>query len=862
MKLRSITLSDVRQFSRPVIVAGIGDGLNVLSAPNESGKSTLFDAIQALFFVPHRSTRIGPLRPDIGGNPEITLEIEHDGALHRLHKRWGRGALAEVTRSGRIIAKGDEAEAFIAGLTLPADEGGPAGLLWVRQGLTALDEGSSKEQKAAETARRDLMSSVTGEFEALTGGKRMDRALARARAERDALVTQRGARAGGALDTAQKQVKALQEHHDALSAKAARLREALDQRRHKRRTLEDLSDPVEARDRTDRLTQAQTAFAAAERHAEALRATTAQMQAATLARDSAAQQIARRARLHRDAARLAQDLALAADLADQTSAQAAQSETALQAATRQAQDAHTARRALDQRLNAALRAAARQSQQARHADLSRALTQAEALATTLPSLRQAAALGPDALSAQAIDDAQRALQLAEGLASAAAPRITLDYASPDTPRATLDGAPLTPETPIPARAIIDLPGYGRLTVDPGRSTVDPRQSARARDALADLLARFALPSTEAARAAARTRQAAEAALREALADLKRLAPDGVEALRAECARIAPDESEAATEDPETAQSAANAGARAAENADLAVEAARARRDAAAEQALRARVDRDALQHRQTEAQGALDDLPDAATLAAIGAEAEIALAEAVAQHAALASDAPDLQACRVTLDRARAVLRQADEESMALKLDLARLDTEIDTQAGDGVDEDLADTALQLGAAQATLAAQEHEVAVLLTLIEALETAQSSARDRYFAPVLAELRPMLRLLWPDAELQFDGDSLLPSALVRDGSAQSIGSLSGGTREQIALLVRLAFARLLAKNGQHAPVILDDALVYTDDDRIERMFDALHAQAGDLQILVLSCRNRALRALGGRKLTIESVAADA
>ena len=35
-----------------------------------------------------------------------------------------------------------------------------------------------------------------------------------------------------------------------------------------------------------------------------------------------------------------------------------------------------------------------------------------------------------------------------------------------------------------------------------------------------------------------------------------------------------------------------------------------------------------------------------------------------------------------------------------------------------------------------------------------------------------------------------------------------------------------------------PVILDDALVFTDDDRIERMFDALHRQADDLQIIVL------------------------
>ncbi|MEY3307905.1 MAG: hypothetical protein RLZZ413_1943, partial [Pseudomonadota bacterium] len=76
----------------------------------------------------------------------------------------------------------------------------------------------------------------------------------------------------------------------------------------------------------------------------------------------------------------------------------------------------------------------------------------------------------------------------------------------------------------------------------------------------------------------------------------------------------------------------------------------------------------------------------------------------------------------------------------------------------------------------------------------------------------------------------------------------------------ALLVRLAFARLLARTGRHAPVILDDALVYTDDDRIERMFDALHGQAADLQIIVFSCRQRAFRDLGGTKLIMEDIPA--
>ncbi|NIY98759.1 hypothetical protein HC022_21785 [Salipiger sp. HF18] len=53
------------------------------------------------------------------------------------------------------------------------------------------------------------------------------------------------------------------------------------------------------------------------------------------------------------------------------------------------------------------------------------------------------------------------------------------------------------------------------------------------------------------------------------------------------------------------------------------------------------------------------------------------------------------------------------------------------------------------------------------------------------------------------------------------------------------------------------MILDDALVFTDDDRIERMFDALTRQAGDLQILVLTCRQRAFRELGGTALQLSA-----
>ncbi len=61
---------------------------------------------------------------------------------------------------------------------------------------------------------------------------------------------------------------------------------------------------------------------------------------------------------------------------------------------------------------------------------------------------------------------------------------------------------------------------------------------------------------------------------------------------------------------------------------------------------------------------------------------------------------------------------------------------------------------------------------------------------------------------------------------RGATQERFELLSDGTKEQIAVLTRLAMGSLLAERGQAVPIILDDALVYSDDERIERMFDAL------------------------------------
>ena len=232
------------------------------------------------------------------------------------------------------------------------------------------------------------------------------------------------------------------------------------------------------------------------------------------------------------------------------------------------------------------------------------------------------------------------------------------------------------------------------------------------------------------------------------------------------------------------------------------------------------------------------------------------LEDAIHRREEVEAAAPDLEAAATALERARSIVERSEEERQRIRLELGKLDTSISIQAGEAVDEELADIDVRLEAAQAAFAGLEFEVAVLKKLGAALEKARASARDRYVEPVMTELVPLLRLFWPEAELRFDPETLLPTALVRAGTEEDFDILSGGTQEQIALLVRLAFARMLANAGTPAPIILDDAIVYTDDDRIERMFDALTRQAHDLQIVVFSCRQKAFRDLGGRGLQIQ------
>jgi hypothetical protein len=222
-------------------------------------------------------------------------------------------------------------------------------------------------------------------------------------------------------------------------------------------------------------------------------------------------------------------------------------------------------------------------------------------------------------------------------------------------------------------------------------------------------------------------------------------------------------------------------------------------------------------------------------------------------------DADELDGRAKRVERLQQALENQQAEIARMERDADLLEAGIRRIGADGLEERLAAVT-----AAREIAAREEERArrdarALRLLRDTITQTLSEGRARFLAPVKENLRPFLSALFPGAELDL-GDDFSPAQLIRARGGEGFETLSDGTKEQIAVLVRLAFGALLAKNGRSAPIILDDALVFSDDDRIEGMFDALARSAEHQQVIVLTCRTRAFAAIGGRLLQIEKVPA--
>ena len=254
-----------------------------------------------------------------------------------------------------------------------------------------------------------------------------------------------------------------------------------------------------------------------------------------------------------------------------------------------------------------------------------------------------------------------------------------------------------------------------------------------------------------------------------------------------------------------------------------------------------------------EQQGSEDEL--SATVSA----AEIALVdrEKVVSDLEAQREGETLLQLEARISRLQKAVKDRHDKRSALNEKIAGFRSHIEALEGAGLDEAIQQKAREVELAEDRLQRYEREVQVLSLLLSTLRSAESAAKERYLSPVLSRAHPYFQLLFPGAEITIDENLHIVGVVRQEGYEEAFQHLSMGTQEQIAVLVRLAFAEMLVEQGHPATVILDDALVFSDDHRMGRMFDILNMVASHVQIIVLTCREQLFEGVGGRQLSLQA-----
>ena len=129
--------------------------------------------------------------------------------------------------------------------------------------------------------------------------------------------------------------------------------------------------------------------------------------------------------------------------------------------------------------------------------------------------------------------------------------------------------------------------------------------------------------------------------------------------------------------------------------------------------------------------------------------------------------------------------------------------------------------------------------AVLLLYDTFLQHRQES-RQRYVGPFKERIEELGRIVFNSSFSVEIDDDLSVARRTLDGDTLEVDQLSTGAREQIGVLSRLACAAIVSPGGGGAPVIIDDALGWSDADRLERMGAAIAAAGGQCQVIILTC----------------------
>ena len=124
-------------------------------------------------------------------------------------------------------------------------------------------------------------------------------------------------------------------------------------------------------------------------------------------------------------------------------------------------------------------------------------------------------------------------------------------------------------------------------------------------------------------------------------------------------------------------------------------------------------------------------------------------------------------------------------------------------------------------------------------LWKVLGSHREAARKSYVRPLKEGVEQLGKIVFgSDFRIEL-GDDLGLRSCTRDGKTIPFDDLSVGAKEQLGILMRLAAARIVSSQGG-VPLIIDDALGFSDPSRLKTMGAAIASAGNDCQVILLTC----------------------
>lgn len=217
----------------------------------------------------------------------------------------------------------------------------------------------------------------------------------------------------------------------------------------------------------------------------------------------------------------------------------------------------------------------------------------------------------------------------------------------------------------------------------------------------------------------------------------------------------------------------------------------------------------------------------------------VAAEAATVSSADSALKAKNPEGVRTLLETANGSLQTTRGSRQAAGTELAAVEARLRLQGEQGLQEKLDVARVQVERISHACQSLSARAAVAKLLFESMRDERDRARRAYVAPLKEKIEQLGRLVFDDA-IQVDiDDDLQIASRTSGGITIPFESLSGGAKEQLSLIFRLVCSMIVAQDGG-TPFILDDALGYSDPERLLLMNAVLAKAAKDCQIIVLTC----------------------